>query len=93
MMSKKLSDSESSRSTPIATNKRQKVSEDDQEDSGTMSVDSLSNSQRNSKDDTMKSNLKGESGFNLNRLISQKPKKNITAYAFYIKEVSCLHYS
>lgn len=88
MMSKRVSNNSPVKRETATSKKMQKTSEYLSEDAcESSSYLSLPVSKKN-KEHKVKSSLKGETEFKLNKALSKKPKKNITAYAFYIKEVS-----
>jgi len=73
-------------------NKRQKISEVEEAAVGSQSHLCSSNKIGSDKKLEIKSNLKGKNKLNANKMLMRKPKKNITAYAFFIKEVKTLGY-
>ena len=87
MMQREFSSRAVPKTASSSPRKRQKVS-DEQEITASASsqflleVVSQVDTQKESK-----SNLKGEADFKPNKAMLKKPKKNITAYAFFIKEV------
>jgi hypothetical protein len=73
-------------------NKRRKISEVRETAVGSQSQLCTSNKIGSDKKLEIKSNLKGKNKLNANKMLMRKPKKNITAYAFFIKEVKTLGY-
>ena len=73
-------------------NKRKKISEDEEAAIGSQKQLITQSKAGSDKRNQTKSLLKGENKLNANKMLMRKPKKNITAYAFFIKEVRTFRY-